>query len=275
MTQELGRAGWTPHMRLTVYGTRGSIATSGPQYVAYGGATSCYLVEAGGERIFLDAGTGLAKAPATGAGTTTILVSHLHLDHLAGLGMYSRLSTQGTRTRLVLPTKSAEEGRRVLDRLFAPPLWPFKLGDGAGGLQVEALPESGTLSIGSVNVRFVDGNHPGGCKAFRLESDGRAIVYVTDYERDDASFARVAALAEGADLLLVDGQYQDEDLSKYAGFGHASPRVGLDLMRQSGAKRLLIIHHDPCSTDEMLRTRERALGNPVVRFAREREVIEL
>ena len=270
-----GTTSWTPRMRLTVLGTRGSISTSGPQYAAYGGATSCYLVEAGGEHIFLDAGTGLAMAPDLAADTVTILVSHLHLDHIGGLAMYGRLSTPGTRTRLILPTQTAEEGRQALDALFAPPLWPLRLDQLEGELAVEALPADGTLTLGSVSVRAVEGNHPGGCKAFRVEHDGKSVTYVTDYEREDASFARLVALAEGTDLLLVDGQYADEELAAHAGFGHATPSVGLDLMRQSGAKRLLVIHHDPRSTDKTLRARERALGNPVVRFAHEREVIEL
>lgn len=270
-----GTTSWTPRMRLTVLGTRGSISTSGPQYAAYGGATSCYLVEAGGERIFLDAGTGLAMAPDLAADTVTILVSHLHLDHIGGLAMYSRLSTPGTLTRLILPTQTAEEGRQVLDALFAPPLWPLRLGQLEGKLAVEALPADGTLTLGSVSVSSVEGNHPGGCKAFRVEHDGKSVTYVTDYEREDASFARLVVLAEGTDLLLVDGQYTDDELAAHTGFGHATPSVGLDLMRQSGAKRLLVIHHDPRSTDKTLRARERALGNPVVRFAHEREVVEL
>ena len=104
-------------MRLTVLGARGSIPVSGPQFALFGGSTSCYMVEAGGETIFLDAGTGLLSAPTAFARPPVILLSHLHLDHVLGLGMYPRLSRPGEKTRLMLPAASAREARARTIRL--------------------------------------------------------------------------------------------------------------------------------------------------------------
>ena len=260
-------------LRLTVLGTRGSMAVSGTAFAEFGGSTSCYLVEAGGESIILDAGTGLMHAPTTFSRTPHILLSHLHLDHLIGLGMYGRLSMTGATTRLYLPAESAEKAKRLLDSLYAPPLWPLGLGDYPGDLVVEALPE--TLAIGSVRVSSIEGCHPGGCRVLRLDCQGKSIVYATDYECEPVALARLTEFARGTDLLLFDGQYRRDELAAHRGFGHSTAEQGLELMGRCGAKRLLLIHHDPHATDEDLRERERALGTPAARYAREGETVEL
>ena len=104
-------------------------------------------------------------------------------------------------------------------------------------------------------------------------------MYATDYEYDHASFARLVACSRGADLVLLDGQFTPEELPARRGFGHATPRLGLDLLRESGARQLLVIHHDPTATDDVLREREQRLATDAagapIRFAREGEVIEL
>ena len=76
------------NMCLTVLGARGSLPVSDTKRSRFGGATSCYMVQAGSETIFLDGGTGLVSAPALSGKPPVILLSHLHLDHVIGLGMY-------------------------------------------------------------------------------------------------------------------------------------------------------------------------------------------
>ncbi|MDO4797874.1 MAG: MBL fold metallo-hydrolase [Coriobacteriales bacterium] len=261
-------------MRLTVLGARGSVSVSGASYAAFGGATSCYAVQAGDELIILDAGTGIVHAPAVDVRQATILVSHLHLDHLEGLGMYERLSRLGARTMLYLPVHSNQQALEALERLYSPPLWPLKLTEYGGELVVRAMPH--TLRIGEVVATTIEGNHPGGCRVIKLCHNGQVIVYATDYEYEPSSFSRLAEFSRDADLLLFDAQYSDEQLRQRAGFGHSSADIGLELQRQSGAKHLLLTHHDPHSTDAMLAARERALlPFPHASYAREGEVIEL
>jgi ribonuclease BN (tRNA processing enzyme) len=91
-------------MRLTVLGATGSMAVSRKGRESYGGATSCYMVQAGEDCVFLDAGSGLLAAPSKFPKPPLILISHLHLDHMLGLGMYSRLLLKGEKTRLCMPT---------------------------------------------------------------------------------------------------------------------------------------------------------------------------
>ncbi len=261
-------------MRITVLGTRGSSPVCGKDFVEFGGSTSCYLVEAGDETIILDAGSGLANAPVSFPRTPVILLSHLHLDHLIGLGTYGRLSQPGSTTRLCVPARDAQGAKRMIDRLFAPPLWPLELGNYGGDLQFYVMQE--TMRIGEVTIWTEQGSHPGGCLLIKIEYAHKSIVYATDFEHnDERAYGRLAEFARDADLLLYDGQYDDETYEGHRGFGHSTDNMGVALKERCGAKHLLIVHHDPHSTDSALLARERALGRDDVRFAREGEVIEL
>ena len=257
--------------RLTVLGARGSVPVG--RSSLFGGDTSCYLVEAGDEHVFLDAGSGLIFAPELSGKAPVILLSHLHLDHILGLGMYPRLSEKGAVTRLRLPCSSAAEAGELLAALYAPPFWPLPLTDYAGRLDIETIPRA--FSVGEIEIDTMQGRHPGGCVIFRLRYSGKALVYVTDYEPDDASFEALTTFSRGAVLILYDAQYTRAEYEKRRGFGHSTAGKGIELLEKSGAKQLLLIHHDPHATDEELLRRERELGRADVRYARQGEEIKL
>ena len=262
-----------PMFRLTVYGTRGSIPISGEEYRLFDGRTSCYLVQAGSASVFLDAGSGLLSAPADFPETPLILLSHLHIDHLLGLGMYPRLSRKGQKTEIYVPAQDQAEAERALCGLYSPPYWPLSLAQYAGDVRIRPL--CFPLRAGEAIIEGTEGNHPGGCAAIRVRFRGKVLVYLTDYERSADSFPRLCAFSQGADLILCDGQYTQEQYESRRGFGHSPDGVGIALLQKSRAKRLLLIHHDPHSADCELLARERRIGLQNVRFAREGEVIDL
>lgn len=261
------------HMRITVLGTRGSAPVCGNDYATFGGNTSCYLVEVGGESIFLDAGTGLMGAPGSFERDPVILLSHLHADHLLGLGMYARISFPGATTKLFVPADDAQDARAAVERLYSPPLWPLRLGDYKGNLQIDALPRK--MRIGDVTVETEQGSHPGTCLLIKIRYAQKSLVYATDFEHGEEASLRLAEFSRNADLLLYDGQYSEEQYESHRSFGHSTPGEGVALMKRCGAKRMLIVHHDPFSTDSALIARERSLDHPHIRFAREGETIEL
>lgn len=252
---------------LSVLGTRGSIPIS--RGGLFGGATSCYLVQAGDQAVFLDAGSGLISAPVHFETTPVILLTHLHLDHILGLGMYPRLSQKGLKTELYLRAQDDADARRQLDALYSPPFWPCSLCNYAGELCLHAL--STPLRFGELLVESMPGEHPGGSVVYRLRYAGKSLVYATDFEHGRDSFDELADFARGADLLMYDGQYSEELYANRRGFGHSTPDKGLELLERAGAGRLLIIHHDPQSSDEQLLRQEEAIGDKRVHFAREGE----
>ena len=145
-------------MRLTVLGSRGSIPVSNAQQSRFGGATSCYMVEAAGETVFLDAGSGLLSAPTEFDKPPVILLSHLHLDHLLGLGMFPRLSESKAVTRLYLKAATGEEAKSCLAGVYAPPYWPLALTDYEGKLEIEPLKPS--FRVGGILIECMEGCHP-------------------------------------------------------------------------------------------------------------------
>ncbi len=259
---------------LTVLGPRGSMAVSRSDITVFGGDSSCYMVRAGDETVFLDAGSGLISAPAVYPKPPVILLSHLHLDHVIGLGMFPGLSRRGQKTRLFVPF--CENGDQVLSlmkRLYAPPFWPLELSEYEGELDAQPFPAA--MRIGELIIETMKGNHPGGSLVIRLLYHGKSVVYATDYEYTEASFSALAAFSEHADLLLYDAQYDDEEYEQKKGFGHSTARKGLELQRASGAKRLMLIHHDPKCTDDVLLQREQELTGAQAAYAREGQTVVL
>lgn len=262
-----------PAFRLSVLGCGGSVPVGGREKLLFGGATSCYMVHCGDDCVFLDAGTGLLSAPAKFPRPPLILLTHLHLDHILGLGIYRRLLMEGEKTLLCLPGKTAQEERKLLDAVFSPPYWPLSLMDYRGDLEL-VLP-SFPMRHGSLRIDCMEGRHPGGCLVFRVSCGEKSLVYATDFEHEHDGFAGLETFAKDTDLLLYDGQYSPEEYEARKGFGHSTAEKGVELMERCGAKRLLLIHHDPGCTDEELLSRERRIGRDDVRFAREGEVIQL
>ena len=133
-----------------------------------------------------------------------------------------------------------------------------------------AMPES--LTQGEVRVESIPGNHPGGCLVFRLSYRGKSLVYATDFEHEESAFDRLAAFAQGTDLLLYDAQYTESEYLRCRGFGHSTAEKALAMRERCGAKRLLLIHHAPFATDERLLEREKSLPEGVS-YARQGQVV--
>ena len=142
-------------LRLKVLGTRGSMATNREDQAIFGTATSCYMVRAGEETVFLDAGNGLLAAPVDFPRPPHILLSHLHLDHLLGLGMYPRLAKKGLETTIHVPAPRGKDPAKILERVYSPPFWPVSLASYAGDVRI--LPLSFPFQIGEVTVEGIPG----------------------------------------------------------------------------------------------------------------------
>ncbi len=258
-------------LELTVLGCRGSIPVSGSDSTVFGGKTSCYMVRAGEETIFLDGGSGLISAPTQFDRAPSILLSHFHLDHVIGLAMYPRLLEKGSETILYCPTLTPKGAREILDGVFSPPIWPLSLTEYPGTITLRTM--SRRFRIGEVTVETMAGYHPGGAVVMRLSCGGKSLVYATDCEPDLRGMEALVSFSKDVDLLLFDGQYTENEYGKRTGFGHATAAVGLRFLERSGAKQLLVIHHDPRRTDEELLALEKRIGRKNVRFAREGETI--
>lgn len=251
-------------MEIRVWGCRGSIASPGPDSARYGGNTACVEVRlADGGVLVLDAGTGIRplglelerEQPAR----IDILLSHLHVDHLEGIGFFAPIWSAATEMHIWGPSSPVRSLEERISTYFSPPLFPVHLSEVPATVEFHDAPE-GEWSIGSARVYSQPILHPGATVGYRIEADGRTLAYLTDHEPALASDVVVAppdwisgfSVADGADLLIHDCQYSDDEYPERVGFGHSSTAQVAVLAERARVGRLLLFHHDPMRTDDQL-----------------------
>ncbi|MBI2394769.1 MAG: MBL fold metallo-hydrolase [Deltaproteobacteria bacterium] len=246
------------------WGVRGSVPSPGPETAEVGGNTSCVEVVAGEQRIILDAGTGLRRLGnhlmTRGPVEATVLLSHVHWDHIQGVPFFTPIYVPGTRLRFV----SGQGGTPLREALHAQmrrPHFPVDMGDLPSQLAFDELRDKSRLQLGDVSVTLAKANHPDAVHAFRVEHQGRAIVYATDTEHYSCVDQRLVALARDADVLVYDAQYLPDEYAgtigpTRVGWGHSTWEAGVQLARAAGVGKLVLFHHDPMRTDEGVRAIE-------------------
>ena len=249
-------------MKLRYYGVRGSIASPGPATARYGGNTSCVHVQAGGQHLILDAGTGLRRLGlrllgqgfAEGDGEASLFITHLHWDHLQGIPFFVPLYIKGNRFSFYSSQSFNPSLQSVLKRQQSPPTFPpdadfRKL---ASTLRFHRMKNRRVAHVGPVRVTHCRGHHPGGSYFYRIEHEGKSLVYATDYEHSPKTNKVLARFAKDTDLLIYDAQYTPQEYPRYKNWGHSTYEQGIAVAKESGAKTLHLFHHDPTHDDEFL-----------------------
>jgi ribonuclease BN (tRNA processing enzyme) len=254
-------------MRLFIGGMRGSQPVTGAAFEEFGGdTTSLLLVGAQGERLVLDAGTGMhavARELATmEPGEVTVLFSHYHLDHLIGLTMNPLFYQRDWSFKFMGPTFADGGVRDAVTPLLAPPYWPvsWERMDAHFDFAEFATEE---IEIGHLRVRGCPVPHPGGCLAYRIDdASGASLVYATDIEwrnrtqTQETAFITMCTEPKPADLLVIDAHFAEAEADAFVGWGHTSWQDGLDIAALTGIERVLLGHHAPEATDEILNALE-------------------
>jgi phosphoribosyl 1,2-cyclic phosphodiesterase len=257
-------------VQVTLWGTRGSLAAPGPETVRYGGNTSCVEVRgAGGALVVLDAGTGIQRLGATlrgGEGRIDLLLTHLHMDHIQGLGFFEPLYDAAREIHIWGPPSPTLDLRTRLARYLSPPLFPVRLRDLPCRLTLHNVPPE-RFEVGGLEIEAALVCHPGSTVGYRI-SDGRhALAYLPDHEpalgvRDfpgPREWTSGYDLAAGVDLLIHDAQYTQEEYRARIGWGHSAIRDAIAFAGLAGARRLIPFHHDPTHDDAMLDRLDRAV----------------
>jgi phosphoribosyl 1,2-cyclic phosphodiesterase len=258
------------------WGVRGSHPTPGPQTIIYGGNTACVSVNVAGHTIILDAGTGIiplgrelaARARQTGQPIqAVILFSHLHHDHTQGFPFFLPAHNPAAKLFLYGPGASEQTLEECLTHNQSPQVFPISLREMNAAKDIHSLAETESIVIDENGARVIRGGmsvptsgvvirllksyaHPGGTYAYRTEWRGRSVVYATDTEGYVGGDRRLTAFAKGADLLIHDAQYSQEDYLLRQGFGHSTPQMACEVAQAAGVKRLALFHHDPTYDDE-------------------------
>jgi len=224
----------------------------------YGGNTSCVVIEAEGtDPIVLDAGTGLrhyglsvGDDPFRGS----VLVTHLHWDHIQGLPFFPQILREGSAVTLYGPPEVDQSFSEALDGFMSPPYFPVRLSDLPGDVAVVDLWDE-AVSAGSARFVAAPVPHTGRTNGYRIEVNGVSIAYVPDHQQPDDGTtvdARVLELVDGVDLLIHDAQYTSELFEQRKTWGHCTPAYAVRVAEQAGAKTLALFHHDPLHDDDAM-----------------------
>ncbi|MGH2773539.1 MAG: MBL fold metallo-hydrolase [Actinomycetota bacterium] len=251
-------------MKLRIWGCRGSIASPGPDTLRYGGNTTCLeLTLSDGTVIVLDAGSGIRtlgeKLAAEGVEDVNLLLTHLHLDHLEGLPFFQPMWQPGTRVNVWGPQSPVRGLEENIARYMSPPLFPVQLSEVPAQCRFHNVPEQ-QWEIGPATVYALPVEHPGPTVGYRIEADGFTLAFIPDHEPVlggdltglPTDWISGYCLAVDADLLFHDAQYSAAEYSAHIGWGHSSLQTAVSFTRTTGARKLVMFHHDPGHTDDQL-----------------------
>ena len=251
--------------KVKFWGVRGSIATPGARYIVYGGNTSCVEVSLGGQRVILDAGTGIRNLGhwllRKNVKQAILLLSHTHWDHINGFPFFTPAYHKDF-DLAVMSGHLKEKGgvRAILSSQMTEPTFPIPLEMMSAKTAFEDFCAGDQFTIGhGIKVRTARLNHPDGATGYRIDYHGSSLCYITDTEHVIGQpDENILGLIAGADYVIYDSTYTDREFPAKIGWGHSTWQEGLRLCRAADAKRLAIFHHDPDHEDPFMERLEAA-----------------
>lgn len=261
-------------MKLKVYGGRGSIPIAHLGGSLYGGNTSCITVESGGETLILDAGSGLmlfqhdleALYPdyPNNIPDQHILISHLHLDHIIGLGMFKPMFATGSNTYIYTCSRDERPLKEQVFGAYKAPLWPTDMSQSANAQCIEAHMDK-PFQIGPFTVTFFLANHSDLTASYHISDGHKTLVHLLDSELSTMApdqYSKLIDYCKDADMVVADTAYSPEDYPKYKGWGHSTIEHAVTLSQDCGCKKMLMSHFSQHYSDAEITSWAKYAGDP-------------
>lgn len=248
---------------LRVYGARGSCPASGTVNSGYGSHTSCTAVELGDTTVVFDAGSGLTRLGyelknRVRSGRLDIFMSHLHMDHLIGLFGFPLFFDPGWEIHLYGARQKKKEFYLQLSQIICPPYWPVGIEDFTAKVQIHEIQEGSVVKCcDDASVKVGKGFHPNDSLLFRLEGNGKSVVYGLDCEVNNEMEKELTRFSKDADVLVYDATYMPEDMPDHVGWGHSDWKSGIRIGENASVKTLLMTHFAWEYPDEVLMEQEK------------------
>lgn len=240
-------------MTVRFWGVRGSTPTPQAENLRYGGNTSCVEVRINGQVYVFDCGTGfrnlgkqLIKEAKGKPIYAHIFLSHFHWDHIQGIPFFTPLYTSEDNYFFFHSSSRTRGLQRAIEEQMSDPYFPVDMSEMAAHRNFYDIEED-RVAFDECVIQSMWLNHPQGCLGYRIETEDRVVVYATDNEPGHPVFDKnVRKLSEGADVLIYDAQYLPDQYEAYKrGWGHSHWREAVNIVMESGAKELVLFHHDP------------------------------
>lgn len=246
-------------LSIRFWGVRGSIACASPEHMKYGGNTSCIEVQAGDHCFVLDAGTGIRNFGNViferDIRNIHLLLTHTHWDHINGFPFLTP-AYDPKRTITIHAGHLKDQGgvEGILSMQMHNPMFPVPLDAMQANLTFEDFEAGDSYKLyDDVKIRTTPLNHPNGATGYRVEHGGKSVVYITDTEHvPDQPDQNILGLIEGADMVIYDSTYTEEEFPEKIGWGHSTWNEGMRLCKAANVKQLAIFHHDPDHTDDIM-----------------------
>ncbi len=272
-------------MKLKFYGTRGSIPVCEQKFQKYGGNTTCVAICNESEIYIFDAGTGIRNLGIDyfkdGEHDLTNIIlafSHFHWDHIQGFPFF--LPAYDTNREITITTFGRTDEyfdlKAIFENQMRTEFFPIPLEE--MGAKLNFVQQEATyIETKYGKIISSEHNHPGGAYSYRVEINGKVIVFITDVEHIGELDERVIEIAKDADILIHEAQYTPEELEKHRGWGHSSWMQAIEVAKLANVKKLFITHHDPDHDDNFLDKIELECKKyfPNVEFAKDNLEVEL
>jgi phosphoribosyl 1,2-cyclic phosphodiesterase len=253
-------------MKVKIWGCRGSIPSPGRETLIFGGESTCVeVISDSDESLIIDAGSGIRKLgnaliKETGSRNLTILFTHAHWDHLAGFPFFRPAYSPEFSISLCGGPVPQGSVMKYVAHQMEPPYFPVDMSEMKAEFLSDCRCDQGFCDhcpggkIKSIKCHSIPLNHPDGGYGFKFLSDGKVFCFFPDNEirhkhKGGLTVKKYAAFCKGADLLIHDSQYTEEEYKRTKSWGHSTFRDAVDLAIEAGVKRLGLFHHDPDRSD--------------------------
>jgi len=246
-------------MIIRCWGARGSIPTSGKNYLRYGGNTTCLEIRnSRNDVLMVDAGSGIREAGnallTEGRRDFTLILTHAHWDHIMGFPFFKPLYRKKTTLNIWGCSFAQDSVKEMLARVMSAPYFPIHYDDVQARVDYQATCD-GEYRLGDLAVTPVQLSHPNQGNGYKFSQNGKSFVFLTDNELGfrhpgGLAFDDYLDFCKGADLLIHDAEYDDKEYPKRRGWGHSTVEQATKLAIEAGVKQLGLFHHNQDRHDD-------------------------
>jgi len=251
-------------LQLRFRGVRGSTPAPGKDRLQYGGNTPCIEIRTASNQILIfDGGSGirelgnqLVEEYQQSELSLNLFLTHFHWDHIQGIPYFKPMFSPTTNLAVHSWT-TVEETQQALEGQMKSPYFPVGFPNVSARISFDQI-KSRRVKIGDVWVESFPLNHPQGAYGYRVEAEGASIVYATDLEHGNTQLdTTLRDYAAGADVLIYDAQYTEQEYVSHRGWGHSTWKEATRVAKDAGVGRLFLFHLDPSHTDSQVAESER------------------